>query len=103
MATETKSQTTPQVSYKDKLVAKFKTAGQPSFKLADVINIINAFSEEEYQKRRADTGKFPFGKYKYKGVPEVVKFDRDYCTWVVQQEVMDKYPELKEILVSLLK
>ena len=62
----------------------------------EIKEAINDFSKQEYEKRKKATDEMPFGKYKFKKVADVAKFDKQYLKWLVRQDMMTNYEELKE-------
>lgn len=81
-------------TYTERLVQYFEQQGD-KFTISDVRKIIKDFNEAEYKKRREKSDEMPFGKYKYKKVVEVAKFDKQYLQWIYRQEMLNKYEELK--------
>jgi hypothetical protein len=64
--------------------------------------MINNFSMTEYEKRKEKTDEMPFGKYKFKKVAEVAKFDKQYLKWLVKQEMLNSYEDLKAEINKLI-
>jgi len=93
------------LSYSQRLINAFleKAETKDSFNMDDITKTINDFSKQEYEKRKEKTDEMPFGKYKYKKVSEVAKFDKQYLKWLVRQDMMTKYEELKEEITKHLK
>jgi len=81
------------LSYTDRLIQKFQTEEQTNFEVDDVIKLIKEFKLEEDAKRKAKTDVVPVGKYKYKKVADVAKFDKQYLKWIMKQDWIQKYPE----------
>jgi uncharacterized protein (DUF3820 family) len=86
------------LSYSQRLINSFKEDEKDTYNLTQIEWIINQFSKLEYEKRKAITDEMPFGKYKFKKVVEVAKFDKPYLKWLVRQEMMNKYEELKLVI-----
>jgi len=80
-------------TYTDRLIKKFQTEEQTSFETDEVIKLINEFKLEEDKKRKAKPHVVPVGKYKYKKVADVAAFDKQYLTWIMKQDWVQKYPE----------
>jgi uncharacterized protein (DUF3820 family) len=70
--------------------------------LSDLIMDIYHFQEMENEKKKQESNKFPFGKYKGKTVVSVVVFDKQYCRWLLKQDMMENYVELSESIRSAL-
>lgn len=83
------------LSYSQRLINHFKEDGKASYDIEDLEEMINEFSLKEYEKRKEKTDEMPFGKYKYKKVEEVAKFDNQYLKWLVRQDMMTNYEDLK--------
>lgn len=81
-------------TYTERLIQYFEEQGN-NFSISDVRKIVKDFNDAEYKRRREKTDEMPFGKYKYKKVVEVAKFDKQYLQWIYRQEMLNKYEELK--------
>ena len=96
---ERKTEEVKPMSYSQRLIQAFldkaETKNDNSFSMDDIKNQIEAFSKQEYEKRKEKTDEMPFGKYKFKKVSEVAKFDKQYLKWLVRQDMMKNYEELK--------
>lgn len=92
-----------QPTYTDRLVKEFENSGNKKFTLEQVEGIIRNFSEAEYEKKKHMNDVIPFGKYKMRSVKDVVSFDKRYCSWLLKQDMMSNYQELKVALESALK
>jgi hypothetical protein len=93
--------TTPEakpLSYSQRLINHFKAECEENgeFTINDIETLIKDFSKIEYEKRKEKTDEMPFGKYKFKKVSDVAKFDKQYLKWLVRQDMLDKYEELRE-------
>ena len=84
------------LSYSKRLINHFKEDDKDTYNLAQVEQLIKQFSKLEYEKKKEKTDEMPFGKYKYKKVEDVAKFDKQYLKWLVKQSMMDNWEELKE-------
>jgi hypothetical protein len=87
------------MSYSQRLIQAFLDKAEnndDSFSMDDIKEQIEAFSKQEYDKKKEKTDEMPFGKYKFKKVSEVAKFDIQYLKWLVRQDMLDKYEELRE-------
>lgn len=91
------------LSYSKRLINHISSDGKKSYKVSEIESLINAFSSMEYEKRKQKTDEIPFGKYKYKKVADVAKFDPQYLKWLIKQEMLVKYEELKSEIVKNLK
>ena len=70
--------------------------------ITQISTMINNFSMDEYEKRKEKTDEMPFGKYKFKKVVDVALFDKQYLKWLVKQDMMTNYEDLKnEILMNI--
>jgi hypothetical protein len=83
------------LSYSKRLIQHFEETKEDSFSVEDVSNIIKDFSMLEYEKRKQNTDEMPFGKYKFKKVVDVAKFDKQYLNWLIKQDMLSKYEDLK--------
>ncbi len=92
-----------QPTYTDRLISEFENSGNKKFTLEQIEGIIRNFSQAEYEKKKHTSDVIPFGKYKYKTVKDVVSFDKRYCEWLVKQDMLSNYEELKVALESALK
>jgi uncharacterized protein (DUF3820 family) len=89
-------------TYTERLIEAFKSTEKTTFSLKAVQAIISRFSKKEYEERKKNTDTMPFGKYKFKRVEDVAKFDSQYFKWLLKQSMMDNYEGLKtEILKHL--
>jgi uncharacterized protein (DUF3820 family) len=84
------------LSFTERLIMEFKEQHQNSFNMPDVRRIITEFSKKEYEKKKKNTDEMPFGKYKFKKVEDVAKFDKQYLKWLTKQDMMTNYEELKQ-------
>jgi len=78
------------------MIDYFADKEQNVFTIIEIEQLVNAFSKLEYAKRRGKTDEMPFAKYKFKKVTDVAKFDKQYLQWLLKQDMMDKYEELKD-------
>lgn len=83
------------LSYSQRLINSFKEDDQDTYNLTEIERMINQFSKLEYEKRKGKTDEMPFGKYKYKKVADVAKFDKQYLKWLSRQDMLSNYEELK--------
>ena len=89
------------LSYSEKLIQSLKDEGKEQFLMGDLENIIRDFSKMQYTTK-LNEGMMPFGKYKFKKIKDVVKFDRYYLQWLIKQDMMNDKEDLKgEILKCL--
>jgi hypothetical protein len=82
------------VSYGDKLITHLQESKQETFSIEDLSEHIADFQEIQRKKKLQKTSELPVGKYKYKKVSEVFKFDAPYLRWLAKQEWLEKYPDL---------
>jgi hypothetical protein len=93
---EVKTKDQRPLSYSKRLIIEFDGQDKDTFNMDEIKELIEDFSKKEYEKRKGKTDEMPFGKYKYKKVADVAKFDKQYLKWLVRQEMINKYEELKE-------
>ena len=91
------------LTYTQRLIKVFTDSLLPNFSADDVERMILDFTKDEMEKKKHNADMLTFGKYKFKTVKEVVLFDPRYCGWLVKQQVLDNYPELKVSLEHALK
>ena len=93
--------TTPK-SYTDRLCECFE--GGEEYTSDTIINIIKSFQRTEFDKKKSESTKMPFGKYKGKNVIDIAGFDKPHLEWLLKQGFMDeKFPELKTNIQLALK
>ena len=80
------------LSYTDRLISEFASLKKANFKIDEVVEIINNFSKSEKLKKQEKTDVVPVGKYKYKKVVDVARFDKQYLQWILKQEWISNYP-----------
>ena len=93
------------VSYSQRLINVFKANSlqdEDQFNIARIEHIINEFSNKEREDRRKKTDEMPFGKYKFKKVAEVARFDKQYLKWLRKQDMLSNYQDLKDEIDRLL-
>lgn len=83
------------LTYTQKLINQFE-GDKKSFNFKEISKIITDFSKSEYEKKKAIFKEMPFGKYKYKKVEDIAKFDKQYLEWLVKQDMLNNYTELKK-------
>ena len=83
------------LSYSQRLINHFKEDGKASYDIEDLEEMINEFSLKEYEKRKEKTDEMPFGKYRYRKIKDVGEFDNQYLKWLVRQDMMTNYEDLK--------
>jgi uncharacterized protein (DUF3820 family) len=92
----------PKLTYTDRLCLQF--AGSKKYTSEQVQEIIRNFAAAEFEKKKLDSKKLPFGKYKNRSIKEVLSFDKNYLVWLSKQEVSANFPELhsniKQALVA---
>jgi uncharacterized protein (DUF3820 family) len=86
-------------SYTEQLLELFT---KQSYKTDDIKTIISEFSKAQYEKKRSMTDKIPFGKYKYKSVQDIQRFDPQYLKWLARQDVLSNFHELKENILRVI-
>ncbi len=59
-----------------------------------------ALRELDEELSRVNSCVIPFGKYKGKTVKDVKEFDMKYLQWLVKQEYMNKFEDLKKEIIS---
>jgi hypothetical protein len=93
------------LTYSQRLINHFKAECEENgeFTINDIETLIKDFSKIEYEKRKEKTDEMPFGKYKFKKVADVAKFDKQYLKWLVRQDMMNKYEELKLVIEENIK
>ena len=93
---ESKSNDEPKLTYTQKLVASFEdTDDTKSYSFENIKAHIENFSAEHRAKAMKKTDQMPFGKYKHKKVKAVAAFDMQYFNWLLKQDMMENYPDLK--------
>jgi hypothetical protein len=96
-------------SYIDRMVMYVVDANVASKKPVTATTIdtmtefIREFAKLEYEKKKANGNMMLFGKYKNKSVESIIAFDRQYCSWLISQTMMDSFPELKDVITTALK
>jgi uncharacterized protein (DUF3820 family) len=86
-------------SYTEQLLELFT---KQSYKTDEIKTIIIEFSKAQYEKKRSMTDKIPFGKYKYKSVEDIQRFDPQYLKWLARQDVLSNFKELKENILRVI-
>ena len=81
------------LSYNQRLINEFSCDG--NYTREQIELIINNFSKKEQDIKKKKIDEMPFGKYKYKKVCDIAKFDKPYLTWLSKQEMMTNYEDLK--------
>lgn len=81
------------LSYNQRLINEFSVDG--NYTREQIELIINNFSKKEQDIKKKKIDEMPFGKYKYKKVCDIAKFDKPYLTWLSKQEMMTNYEDLK--------
>jgi len=72
------------------------------YSVAKVAEMINDFSTQEYEKKKQKVNEMPFGKYKFRKVSEVANFDKQYLQWLIKQEMMNNWSDLKNEILKLI-
>ena len=90
------------LSYSQRLVQAFLDKAENSFSMVEIKEQIEEFSKHEYEKRREKTDEMPFGKYRFRKIKDVGAFDKQYLKWVVKQECLSGYPDVKENIQNYL-
>lgn len=85
----------PKTSYSQRLIDYFKEHDSDNFDIETIEKIINDFSKQEYEKKKEKSDEMPFGKYKFRKVEEVAKFDKQYLKWLIKQDMLENWTELK--------
>ena len=80
----------PVTSYTDRLL-EYLESKQDSFTIDELRDYLNGFRELEQKKRQERSDIVPVGRYKYKKVADVAKFDRQYLEWMLRQSWITKY------------
>jgi uncharacterized protein (DUF3820 family) len=70
--------------------------------MKDVEDLVKAFGKLEFERRKVDADRIPFGKYKGKLISKVAFFDPKYLEWFSKQDSIAKYPRLAEELKKVL-
>jgi hypothetical protein len=84
------------LSYSKRLINRFKEDNKETYNLTQIEWLINDFSLKEYEKKKEKSDEMPFGKYKFRKVSDVSNFDKQYLKWLVKQDMLDNWSELKE-------
>lgn len=67
-----------------------------------LIEVFEAFKEQQDAERAKMSNVLPFGKYKFKAIKDIATFDRGYLVWLSKQDSLKKYPfvfnEVKKVL-----
>lgn len=86
------------MSYSQRLIQVFldKAEDKDTFNIDEIRENIEEFSKLEYEKRKKKTDLMPFGKYKFKKVSDIAKFDIRYLKWLSKQDMLENYKDLKE-------
>jgi hypothetical protein len=95
-ANETETKDVRPLSYSQRLINSFLDKDKDTFNMKDIKEQIEEFSKLEYENRKKATDEMPFGKYKFKKVADVAKFDKQYLLWLRKQEMLENYEDLKE-------
>ena len=93
------------LSFAQRLIQAFLDKAEvkgDSFNMADIKEQIEAFSKQEYEKKKEKTDEMPFGKYRFRKITDVGGFDKQYLTWIVKQECLSGYPGVKESIQNYL-
>ena len=69
--------------------------GMKAPQISHTIEGLKAFQQEEFDKKKADSSKIPFGKYRGKSINSILAFDKQYLTWLVRQDLLDSFEDLK--------
>jgi hypothetical protein len=88
------------LSYTQRLIKSFERIDKDNFNMDDIKKQIEAFSNEEYENKKKNIGEMPFGKYKFKKVEDIAKFDKPYLKWLMKQDMMSKYIDLKNEIIK---
>lgn len=91
------------LTYTQKLCLEFTDSMQVTFTAEEISQIIISFQKTESDKKKHVSDILTFGKYRFKSVKDVILFDRKYCEWLLKQELLSNYPELKQLLTESLK
>lgn len=83
------------VSYMDRLIQEFTNSKKTSFKTNEIVKMIEDFRTEQNNIKKEKIDILPIGKYKYKKIVDVAKFDRPYLQWMSKQSWMENYPNTK--------
>jgi hypothetical protein len=85
-------------TYTQRLITKFEEEAETNFSIEQIIETINEFKLDEDKARAEKTDQVPVGKYKFKKVADVFKFDPQYLKWMLKQDWISKYPHfVKEV------
>ena len=87
-------------TYTQKIVNLFNADDE--YDGSEVIALINKFADVESDKRKQETEKMPFGKFRGKLIKDILAFDKQYLQWIVEQDVMKNFKALKETIQALL-
>lgn len=80
------------LTYNQRLINEFK---DNTYTKEQIEEIINSFSKQEYENKKKKIDEMPFGKYKFKKVSDIAKFDKNYLKWLSKQDMLSNYEDLK--------
>lgn len=84
------------ITFIDKLLDEFDKLDIETYSKDDVMDIIIKFSNREKELKKKNVCEMPFGKYRFRKIEDVGKFDKQYLVWIIKQECLNAYPEIKE-------
>jgi uncharacterized protein (DUF3820 family) len=87
-------------TYTQRLCEKFEEGKKYSHN--SIVEIIKEFAKLEYDEKKKNSDKIPFGKYNGRYITEVFGFDKNYIMWLSRQDLISKFPELKDNIDKLL-
>jgi uncharacterized protein (DUF3820 family) len=91
-------------TYTDRLCSQFVNDEASVYNGSQVCEMIRDYSAQEFERKKLDTNKISFGKFKGRTIKEVLAFDRQYLTWLIKQPMMDeKFAGLKKSIVKALE
>jgi uncharacterized protein (DUF3820 family) len=91
-----------QPTYTDRICEYMEQTNPGAKWVKTAVQSIREFSQKEYEARMANGDKMPFGKYKGKTVKSVFEFDKGYLEWLVKQDILQNYEQLKANIQTVL-
>jgi len=83
------------MTYTQKLIQAFREDAKDTYEIKDIEDLVNEFSNKQYELKKANSEVITFGKYKFRTVADVAVFDKPYLVWVLKQSFLENYVELK--------
>jgi len=83
-----------ELRFHERLLKCFTESPADNFTIDEVNKIVMKFVKTESDSRKNKTDEMPFGKYRFKKVKDVAKFDKQYLIWLRKQSMMENYGDL---------